>query len=113
MVPLSLLMFAAAFQVGMWYQARNMCQAAAQAGVQAGMGYDASSEAGSQAATSYLRDTAGTSIASGSASEQLTLTTVTVTCTAHAFTLVPIPGLTSVNQSATASREIFTTPGDL
>src|SRR6266702_1386600 len=50
MIPLSIALFLTAVQAAMWYQARNMCQAAAHAGTQAGKAYNAAGGAGSQAA---------------------------------------------------------------
>lgn len=111
MIPLSIALFLSAVQVAMWYQARNMCQAASQAGVSAGRDLNAGPSAGSTAANDYISTTAGTSVTSAHASEQQTATTVTITCHANAFTLLPLPGLTSTDQSATATRERFTTPG--
>lgn len=110
MIPLSIALFLSAVQVAMWYQARNMCQAASQAGVSAGRSYNATANAGGTAANDYLARTAGTSVTSAHAVEHPTATTITVTCHAHAFTLLPLPGLTTADQSATATRERFTTP---
>jgi len=110
MIPLSIALFLSAVQVAMWYQARNMCQAASQAGVSAGRTLNAGADAGSTAANDYLTTAAGTSVTSAHASEQQTATTVTVSCHAAAFTLLPLPGLTTTDQSATATRERFTTP---
>lgn len=111
MIPLSIALFLSAVQVAMWYQARNMCQAAAQAGVSAGRVLNAGPHAGGGAANDYITTTAGSSVTSAHASEQQTATTVTITCHANAFTLLPLPGLTTADQSATATRERFTTPG--
>lgn len=111
MIPLSIALFLSAVQVAMWYQARNMCQAASQAGVSAGRVLNAGPDAGSKAANDYITTTAGSSVTSAHAREQQTATTVTITCHANAFTLLPLPGLTTADQSATAARERFTTPG--
>lgn len=110
-LPVALAMFLTAVQAVMWYQARNMCQAAAQAGAQAAATYQAPAGTGTQTAVTYLHTVAGSSVSDGTASETATATTITVTCTARPFTLAPIPGLTSATQSATTSRELFTTPG--
>jgi hypothetical protein len=104
-------LFLTAVQVAMWYQARNMCQAAAEAGARAGKAFDASGDTGSTAANDYLAQTADKSVAGTRVTEQLTAATILVTCRGTAFTLLPIPGLTTVSQSATAARERFTTPG--
>lgn len=111
MIPLSIALFLSAVQVAMWYQARNMCQAAAQTGAAAGRDLNAGPSVGSAAAQNYLATTAGSSVTSAHANEAQTATTVTITCHAKAFTLLPLPGLTTTTQSATATRERFTTPG--
>lgn len=111
MIPLSIALFLSAVQVAMWYQARNMCQAASYAGVTAGRALNAGPHAGAAAAKDYITTTAGSSVTSAHASEQQTATTVTITCHANAFTLLPLPGLTTADQSATATRERFTTAG--
>lgn len=110
MIPLSIALFLSAVQVAMWYQARTMCQAAAQAGAQAGKTYNAHTDTGRNAANEYLNQTADGSMSSAAVDEQITATTVTISCRANAFTLLPLPGLTTVTQSATAARERFTTP---
>ena len=111
MIPLSIALFLSAVQVAMWFQARNMCQGAAQSGASAGSALTAGPNAGRTAAQDYVTTEAGSSVTSASANEQQTATTVTVTCHANAFTLLPLPGLTAADQSATATRERFTTPG--
>lgn len=111
MIPLSITLFLSAVQVAMWFQARNMCQGAAQSGATAGSTLTAGPDDGRAAAQSYITSEAGSSVTSAHASEQQSATTVTVTCHAHAFTLLPLPGLTTADQSATATRERFTTPG--
>ena len=111
-VPVIMLLTIGGVQVVMWYQARNVCQAATQAGVRDGKALNASGTAGSIAATNYLSRTGGSSVVGARAAETLTATTVTVTCTATAERVIPLPGLSiSVRQSATARREQFTTPG--
>ena len=111
MIPIGFALFLAAAQTAMWFQARNMCQSAAQVGVRAGRAYNAGPHTGSSAATAYLSQTAGNTASPATVTEQLSATTITVTCRAGALTLVPLPGLTVANQSATAARERFTTPG--
>ena len=110
-IPLSIALFLTAVQAAMWYQARNMCQAAAHAGTQAGKAYNAAGGAGSQAATDYLAKTADNSVSGIRVREHRTAQTVTVTCKADALTLLPLPGLMTASQSSTAARERFTTPG--
>src|SRR5689334_1363518 len=54
--PLVLTLTFGAVQVGMWFEARSMCQAAAEAGVRAGKVLHAPAGAGAAAARSYLTD---------------------------------------------------------
>jgi hypothetical protein len=111
--PLAIALFFTVVQTVFWYQARSMCQAAAHAGTQAAKAYNAPAGAGSRAATSYLASVADDSVNHVHTGESMTATSVTVTCHAHAKTL-PLPwpsGLTTVDQSSTAARERFTTPG--
>lgn len=111
-VPVIMLLTIGGIQVVMWYQARNVCQAATQAGVREGKALNAADSAGSTAAANYLSQTGGSSVVGARASEKLTATTITVTCSATAERVIPLPGLSiSVSQSATARRERFTTPG--
>jgi hypothetical protein len=109
MIPLSIALFLSAVQAAMWYQARNMCQAAAQAGARAGSTYQAGVDAGSAAANAYLAQTADRTVSHAQVSQQITATSVTISCQAVPFTLLPLPGLGHVSQSATAARERFTT----
>ena len=111
MIPLSIALFLTAVQAAMWYQARNLCQAAAHAGTRAGAAYNADDGAGSQAAADYLAATADNSVHATHVGEHRTTQTITVTCSANPLTLLPLPGLTTARQSATAARERFTTPG--
>jgi Flp pilus assembly protein TadG len=110
MIPLSIALFLTAVQAAMWYQARNLCQAAAQAGTRAGAAYNAASGAGSQAAADYLAATGDNSVHATRVGEHRTTQTITVTCSADPLTLLPLPGLTTAHQSSTAARERFTTP---
>jgi hypothetical protein len=111
MIPLSIALFLTAVQAAMWYQARNLCQAAAQAGTRAGAAYNAASGAGAQAATGYMAATGENSVHATHVTEHRTTQTITVTCSADPLTLLPLPGLTTAHQSSTAARERFTTPG--
>jgi len=111
-VPVIMLLTIGGVQVVMWYQARNVCQAATQAGVRVGKALNASQGAGSAAASNYLTQASGSSVVGARASENLTATTITVTCTASAERVIPLPDFSiSVRQSSTARRERFTTPG--
>jgi len=111
-VPVVLMLTFGGVQVALWYHARNVCQAAARAGVRAGKALNASAGTAQAAASSYLTQTGGELVVGGRAAEQLTASTVTVTCTATAYDIIPLPGFSiSVEQSSSGQRERFTTPG--
>ena len=110
-LPVALLLFVAAIQAGLWYQARAMCQAAAATGVQAGKAFNAPPGSGSAAASAYLKATADNTVSDTQVNEQTSANAITVSCAGTALTVVPLPGLTTVAQSSTAQRERFTTPG--
>ncbi len=107
--PLVLLLTFGAIQAGLWFQARGMCQAAAEAGVRAGRVLNAPSGAGAGAARAYLSDVAGGLVVAPAVSEARTAATVDVACTGQAQNVIPLPGFNiAVAQSATAGRERFT-----
>ncbi|MHB8297362.1 MAG: TadE/TadG family type IV pilus assembly protein [Dermatophilaceae bacterium] len=107
--PLVLTLTFGALQAGLWFEARSMCQAAAQAGVRAGKVLNAPSGAGAGAARSYLADVAGSLVVGPSLSEGRTAATVTVRCSGQAQNVIPLPGFEiSVTQSANAGIERFT-----
>ena len=109
--PLVLALTLGGVQVAMWFQARSMCHAAAQAGVRAARVLDAPTDAGRSAARGYLTSTAGDTVLAPAVAQQTTPTTVSVTCIGTAERVIPIPGLAiRVRQSASARRERFTTP---
>lgn len=109
--PLLLTLTFGGVQVAMWFQARNLCQAAAQAGVRAARTLDAAPGAGSSAASAYLARTAGDTLTGARTTETRTGTTVAVRCAGTALTVMPLPGLDlRVDQWAAAARERFTTP---
>ncbi len=107
--PLVLLLTFGAIQAGLWFQARSMCQAAAEAGVRAGKVLNAPSGAGAGAARAYLSDVAGGLVVAPAVSEARTATTVDVACTGQAQNVIPLPGFNlTVGQSSTAGIERFT-----
>jgi Flp pilus assembly protein TadG len=111
-MPLLLLITIGGVQVAMWFQARNICQAAAQTGVRHARVLGAPDGAGSAAAADYLTTVGGGSVVGGHAVQSQTATSVTVTCTGQAIRVIPLPGFSiSVSQSSTEQRERFTTPG--
>lgn len=106
--PLVLVLTFGGVQVAFWFQARAMCQAAAQAGVRAGRVLGAPMGAGRTAATAYLAATAGDTVRGALVSESHTATTVSVGCSGTALRVMPLPGLPlDVAQSAAAARERF------
>ena len=109
--PAALLLVFAAVQAGLWFQARNLCQGAAQAGVRAGTVQHARPGAGSAAAAGYLRVVAGTLVVAPAVSESRAAATLTVTCSGQALMVIPAPGFSiELGQSATGGIERFTTP---
>jgi Flp pilus assembly protein TadG len=109
--PVALALVFGAVQAGLWFQARNLCHAAAQAGVRAATVAQAGAGTGSAAASSYLRDVAGAMVVAAGVSESRTAATVTVTCSGQAQLVLPSPWFSiEVTQSATGGIERFTTP---
>ncbi len=107
--PLVLTLTFGTVQVGLWFQARNMCQAAAEAGVRAGKVLHAPAGAGGAAGRSYLADVAGGLVVSPNVTEARTTATVEVTCSGQAQNVIPLPGFNiQVVQSAHAGIERFT-----
>lgn len=109
--PMVLALTFASIQVGMWYQARSICQGAAQAGVRAGRALDVpAGPAASAAGSAYLHDVAGTLLLNGRVTASASTDQVRVSCAGQAQRVIPLPGLSvQVNQSAAAARERFTT----
>lgn len=108
--PLVLTLTFGAIQAGLWFEARSMCQAAAEAGVRAGKVLNAPSGAATRAARSYLSDVAGALVVAPAVSESRTRATVDVICSGQAQNVIPLPGFTiGVAQSSTAGLERFTT----
>lgn len=70
-------------QAAMWYHARNLCQSAAQLGVQAARALNAPAGAGADAARHYL-DKAGGGVHEIRVRQSSTTTSVTVSCSALA-----------------------------
>ena len=107
--PLVLVLTFGGVQVAFWFQARAMCQGAAQAGVRASRALGAPAGAGRSAAHAYLSATAGDTVGAASISESRTPTAVSVGCSGTALQVMPLPGLPlGVDQSAAGARERFT-----
>jgi Flp pilus assembly protein TadG len=106
--PLVLVLTFGGVQVAFWFQARAMCQAAAQAGVRAGRVLGAPAGAGRSAGYAYLTATAGDTVGAPRLTESPTPTTVSVRCSGTALQVMPLPGLPlNVAQSAAGPRERF------
>jgi Flp pilus assembly protein TadG len=106
--PLVLVLTFGGVQVAFWFQARAMCQAAAQAGVRASRVLGAPAGAGRAAATAYLAATAGDTVGAPRISESRSATAVSVGCSGTALQVMPLPGLPlDVAQSGAAARERF------
>lgn len=109
--PMVLVLTFGGVQVAFWFQARAMCQAAAQAGVRASRVIGAPVGAGRDAATAYLAATAGDTVGGARVSESRTANEVTVGCSGSALRVMPLPGLPlDVAQSAAGARERFSAP---
>ncbi len=107
--PLVLTLTFGAIQAGLWFQARSMCQAAAEAGVRAAKVLNAPAGAGAGAARAYLSDVAGGLVVAPAVSEARTAATVNVACSGQAQNVIPLPGFNiAVAQSSTAGIERFT-----
>jgi Flp pilus assembly protein TadG len=106
--PLVLVLTFGGVQVAFWFQARAMCQAAAQAGVRAGRVLGAPAGAGRSAGYAYLSATAGDTVGAARLTEQQGPTAVSVRCSGTALQVMPLPGLPlGVAQSAAGPRERF------
>jgi len=107
--PVVLALTLGAVQAGLWFSARNMCQAAAEAGVRAGKVLGAPTGAGAAAGRAYLADVAGTLVVAPNVTEARTPAAVDVSCTGQAQNVIPLPGFSiAVVQSAHAGVERFT-----
>ncbi len=107
--PALLLMIFAVIQAGLWFYARNLALAAAQEGVDAARGYQASSDAGLTRAQAFLQRAAGDSLRDTTISAAGS-TSTTVRIEVHGRCLSVLPGLPGlpVHQSAQGPVERFT-----
>ena len=78
--PVLLSLTFGAIQVGLWYSARTMCQAAAEAGTRAAKVHNAPAGSGAAAANGYLAAVAGGLVVGPAVTEGRTATTVNVRC---------------------------------
>jgi Flp pilus assembly protein TadG len=109
--PALLLLIFAIVQTALWFYARSLALAAAQEGVDAARGYQASSQAGVTRAEAFLQRAAGDSLQSATVSAAgSTPTVVRIEVRGHSLSVIPgLPGL-SVSQSAVGPVERFTQP---
>ena len=107
--PVVLTLTFGAVQVGLWFEARSMCQAAAEAGVRAGKVLHAPAGAGAAAARSYLDEVSNGLVVAPNVTETRTAATIGVTCSGQAQNVIPFPGANvGVVQSSQGGIERFT-----
>jgi len=109
--PMLIVITLGGVQMAMWFHARDLCQASAQAGVRAARADGAPVGVGTRAAVDYMKRTGAGSVDNPSADESgSTATTVRVHVRGNVPSLVPLPGISfTIDQSASAARERFTT----
>ncbi len=99
-------------QAGMWWHARNLALAAAQAGLQVARTTTGTTQAAEAAALSYLGRAGGSATTDATVHASVSAEDARVEVIATAPRVLPIPGLEiTVSQVAEARREVFTTPG--
>ena len=107
--PALLLVIFAVIQAGMWFSARNLALAAAQEGVDASRGYQASSAAGVARAESFLRRAAGDTLQAVTVSAAgSSATAVRIEVRGRCLSLIPGLAGPPVTQSAQGPVERFT-----
>lgn len=110
--PILLVLLLTIMQAGMWWHARNLALAGAEAGVQVARTTAGTTEAAEAAAVSYLARAGGSATTDAAVHATLTADSAQVEVSATAPRVLPIPGLDiTVSQTAQARREKFTTPG--
>jgi Flp pilus assembly protein TadG len=111
--PAFLLLVFGGVQAAEWYHVRNLCLAAADAGLQAGRTAGAGDADAAQAASEFLaRAGGGTATDPAVSTAGSSAAVLRVEVTASVPRVVPLPGLSMrVTQSSRATREIFTTAG--
>lgn len=115
LLPVFLLLFLAAVQVGLWWYARNLCLTAAQQGLQIGRTVSATPADAQDAATSFLAR-AGADVVSDPvvSTAGTTATTVRVQVSGTVIKVLPIPGVElRVTQGVEGAKERFTSPSDV
>jgi len=110
--PILLVLLLTVVQAGMWWHARNLALAAAQAGVQVARTTTGTTDAAEEAARSYLDRAGGSATTDATVHASLTAEEAQVAVSATAPRVLPIPGLEiTINQTAHARRELFSIPG--
>ena len=111
LIGLALALLVSVVQAGLWWHTRTLCLHAAATGLQAARTLHATPEAGQQAASAFLTR-APNAATDPVATVSTTSGNVVVEVSATAPHLLPIPGLEfRLSQTASATREAFTTPG--
>ncbi len=109
--PAVILATIAVVQAAMWFYARNLALTAAREGVSAGRLYQAAPDDGAARARETLRRLAGDSLRHPRVAVSGTAAQIQITVTGSAPCLLPgIPDL-YISQTATGTRERWTTPG--
>lgn len=110
--PVLLVLLLTIVQAGMWWHARNLALAAAQAGLQVARTTTGTSQGAQNAAVSYLERAGGGATTDTTVQASVTAELARVQVSATAPRVLPVPGLEiRVSQTAQAHREAFTTPG--
>ncbi|WHT20212.1 TadE/TadG family type IV pilus assembly protein [Crossiella sp. CA-258035] len=113
LLPMLFLLFALATQLGILWYARSICQAAAQAGLQATRTVTGTPADGHTAANAFLTRAGTGLLAHTAVSASSSPTVVWVEVSATVPRLLPVPGLElRITRSVTGPKERFTTPSD-
>jgi Flp pilus assembly protein TadG len=111
--PVLLALLLSGVQAAMWWHARNLALAAAQAGLDAGRAAAGTPAQAAEAAAWFARRAGGGVSDVRVSTAGTTAVTVRVQVGLTAPRVLPIPGLAlHLTQTAIGGRERFTTPGD-
>lgn len=110
--PIAIVLILGGVQAGLYWDARNVLAAAAQAGANTGRVLHATTDDATSAATSFVTRSGTRRISHPAVSAERTADTVTVTVTGTAQKIIPIPGIEfRISMGATAPVERWTAPG--
>lgn len=110
--PIAIVLILAGVQAGLYWDARNVLAAAAQAGANTGRVLYATADDATSAATWFVTRSGDRRISNPAVSADRTTDTVTVTVTGNAQKILPIPIEFRISMGATAPVERWTaTPG--